>query len=254
MAITDIGNNLFRNEETGQVVDKNHPIYQQWVTQGLTSGASGGAPTATGGGGSVTGASVPGASVPLSQQAAGASTVSGTPGAAPTGPTSNQGSQDVARNSYLAMATQSRVPSRTDPEIRVPADAFAANVDRSVRNQTADAAERQGPYASGAVRGEARMAAERGAVQAGAYEAELVNREVGARRAEIQQALAGLSGFISDDQRMALQRELAQLNARLEQQRLGQQSSQFADTLGFNIAQSEADLNDRALRLILGGV
>lgn len=250
MAIKDIGNNLFQNDADGQIVDKNHPIYQQWVSQGLVSGASGGAPTA--GGGAVTGAPVPGAEIPISAQAAGASTVSGTPGAAPTGPTSNQGSQDVARNSYLAMASQARVPDRNDPAIRAASDAFGANVDRSVRNQVSDAAERNGPYASGAVRGEARMAAERGGVQAGAYEAELVNREIGARRMEIQQALAGLSGFISDDQRQALQRELAQLQARLEQQRLGQNASQFADQLGFQVASTEADLNDRALRLLLG--
>lgn len=253
MAISELGNNLYRNDETGQVVDGNHPIYQQWMQAGQAkpstappgmaapAPAAGAAPTAGGG------------DAPIAAQAQNASTYSQTPGAKPTGPTANAGTQDVARNSYLAMATQSRVPSANDPSIRVPADAFAAQQERARRNAVADSAEAQGPYATGAQRGVERMATERAGQASGSFEAELVQREMTARRAEILQALQGLSGFISEDQRLALQKELAGLSASLESRRLDQSGQQFSDQFGYNIARDEASMNNDIIRLLLGG-
>jgi hypothetical protein len=199
------------------------------------------------------GATAPTSGAPLAQQAQGAATVSATPGAAPTGPTANQGTQDVARNSYLAMATQSRVPAANDPIVRRQADAYAAQEERARRSSQADAAEALGPYATGAVRGADRMLTERAGARAGQFEADLVGREVNARRAEIMAALQGLSGFISEDQRQALQRELSRLSADLETGRLGQQDRQFSDQLGYQIGRDEADYNRDIIRLLLGG-
>ena len=115
----------------------------------------------------------------------------------------------------------------------------------------ADAAERNGPFATGATAGEARMLQERGGQAAGLFEAQLITQELTARREEILTALAALQGRMTEEQKLALQRELAQLDAQLQYAQLGQQQGQFADTLGFNIADREAYYNDLALRRMM---
>lgn len=249
----------------GTWVPKSHPLAQQ-------AGAAASSPTTSGSGTATS--STPQS---LSQQAAGASTTSSTPGAAPAQTTTNQGTQDVVRNSYLAQATQGTQIDRNDPNFRQQADAFSAGVERQRRNYVADQAEALGPYATGALRGQERMSAEKAGQAVGGFEAELVGRELAQRRSEIQAALEGLRGMVSTDQQAQLQRELAQLDAQmralgintgastaasdlalreklgigglnLDLLRLAQQQNQFADTLGFNVADREAYYNNLALQ------
>jgi len=208
----------------------------------------------------------------IATQANNAATYSQTPGAAPTANTSNQGTQDVVRNSYLQQATQGTKVDTNDPNFRQQADTFAAGVDRQKRNYLADQAEQAGPYATGAMRGQARMASERAGQAIGGFEADLIGRELTNRRTEIQNALSGLRGLVSDDQARQLQRELAELQAQMQrlgiessantsaagqalQERLAalqneynyaqlsQQQRQFGDTLGFNVGVVEAQYN-----------
>lgn len=208
----------------------------------------------------------------VSQQAQNAATYSSTPGAAPTQSTTNQGTQDVVRNSYLAQATQGTQVDTTDPNFRQQVAPFAAAVERQKRDFISDQAEALGPTATGALRGQERMAAERAGQAIGGFEAELVGRELQQRRAEIQNALANLGNMVSDDQRRALELQLAEMNdaiARLgiqtsvsegaldrslrerlarmsdalERERLAQQLSQWADEFGLKVGLAEAGAN-----------
>ena len=136
--------------------------------------------------------------------------------------------------------------TRTTPSSVRQADAFGANQERASRNFISDIAERQGPLAN--ITGESRLAAERLGQTTGAFEAQLIGRELSARRDEIAQALQGLSGRITADQQAQLQRELATLDNAIQQQQVGiqrddlglrrdqlsQQDRQFMDRLGFD--------------------
>ena len=161
-----------------------------------------------------------------------------TPGA----PMTPGGEQNQNRNTGLWQMLMQRAQQglnvdRNDPALRAQADAYSANEQRASRNFLGDIAERQGPGAN--LRGEQRMAAERLGQRTGAFEADLVGREITGRRNEIAQALESMRGMLSQDQQLALQRELGLLDASmrerglgLEQQRMGQQQDQFLRDLG----------------------
>jgi hypothetical protein len=232
--------------------------------------APAGTVNAGGGGGTAQGA--------INSQANSAATYSATPGSAPLNNAANQGTQDVVRNSYLQQATQgTHVDPSTDPNVRAQADSYAANMTRAARNASADAAESLGPSATGAVRGAQRMATERAGQAAGSFEAQLVGKEIDNRRSEIQNALAKLQGMGETDQKLALERELAQLQAdtqrlgittgaataaselglkdklgmgqlNVDQMRTLLQDQQFNKQLGFNIGDREAYWNNSALQ------
>lgn len=200
-------------------------------------------------------------------------TTTATPGATPSPYTTNQGTQDVVRNSYLQRATQGTTIDQNDPNFRQQADTYAAAQERARRDQVADQAEAfsaAGLGGSGAQSTQARLTNERAAQATGQFEAELVGRELQNRRDEIREALSSLSGFITNDQRNALQRELAELDAQLrragiasserlgmaglaiDRDRLRMQDRHFNADLGFRMGDAEAGYNERALRLLLG--
>jgi hypothetical protein len=246
-------------------------------------GAAGGGTDGSALGGTPYGTPGTGAAGGVEQQGKNAQTYSGTPGAAPTGPTTNQGTQDVLRNTLLQRATQGTAVDRNDPLIRQQADAFAAGQERARRNAVADQAEQfsaEGAAGSGAQHTLTRLTNENAARNVGSFEAELVGRELSNRRTEIMQALQGLQGQITADQTMALERELAQLNAQIQKlgihestslgrselalkdklgmgglnldaMRLALQGKQFNDDLGFRIGDREQYYNDSALRYLL---
>lgn len=255
-------------------VDENNPNYGKKGFVGYQEPGAAPAGTTTAPGAPAGGATtIPG-------QAAAASTYSTTPGAAPAKNTTNQGTQDVVRNSYLQQATQPTNVTRNDPNIRPQADAFAAAQDRARRQYESEQAERlsaQGLGNSGAMQNERRVAAERAGVNTGSFEAQLVGNELKAQRAEKQMALEALLKAGQMDQANALQRELAQIDAQLKQagldvqgnlggreldikDRLGtgglnvdmarllMQNQQFGDQLGFNVADREAYWNNAALQ------
>lgn len=196
---------------------------------------------------------------PVAQPTASATTP-GAPGA--SGPDlSNQAISNQVRTSYLDMARQSKTPDANDPAIRAQADAFSANVERQRRNYVADQAESLGPMATGALRGQERMSAERAGQATGSFEAELVGREIQARRSEIMQSLQMLSSILSDQERMALQKELAEMDAQLRRlgietsartagAQIGEQARQFNNQLGFQIGDREAFYNNQALQYL----
>lgn len=219
----------------------------------------------------------------IQQQGTNAQTYSQTPGAAPTAQTTNQGTQDVVRNSYLERAMQPiDVDPRTNTAIRQQSDAFAAASERARRDSTADLAEATaGSGQTGYQDTEQRLINERSAQARGGFEASLVAQELTNKRDEVKSALASLEGMISNDQKMALTERLAQLDAQLKtaslnastslgQQELSlkdklgmaginvdlmsllQNDRQFGQRLGFDIGDREAYWNQQSLENILG--
>ncbi len=144
---------------------------------------------------------------------------------------------------------QSETPSANDPVIRRQADTYSANTERSKRNYLADLAESSGPNAN--LLGETRLANEHAGQANAGFEAELVGREVAARRDEIQQALTQFGSLLTAEQQMALQKELAQLNDQLQRTSLSQQGQQFNANLSQQNAQfgkTQAQQLDEFLR------
>lgn len=131
-------------------------------------------------------------------------------------------------------AQQSLAIDRNDPIIRAQADAFSANQERATRNYLGDLAERSGPLAN--LQGQQRIAAERLGQATGGFEAELLGRELSARRSEIADALNSMRGILSGDQQAELQRELAALDAAIRDKQLNQNSSQFGSDLAYRYA------------------
>lgn len=113
-------------------------------------------------------------------------------------------------------ATQGLDIDRNDPIIRSQADAYGAQAERARRDSLADLAERSGPNAN--LRGEERLGYERRGQQVGAFEAELVGRELQARRDEIAQSLQLSATFLSTEQQRDLQRQIALLDNAIAQQ------------------------------------
>lgn len=228
----------------GDFVPKDHPLAQQAGAQ-----PAGAAPTNTN---NAPGAAATGA--PLAQQAAGAQTVSSTPGAAPTAQTANQGTQDVVRNSWLQQATQPTAVDTNDPNFRQQADTFAAAQERSRRNAVADQAESfstAGMGGSGAQSTADRMAMERAGQATGAFESQLIAKELQNKRNEIQQALSSLGSMISSDQKNMLTKQLADLDAALKREGISSNSGLGYAELGLKDKLGTGALNADLMRALL---
>lgn len=170
-------------------------------------------------------------------------------GTAPGGPGGAPGGiQGQLYDMLMQRAKQGLAIGRNDPIIRAQADAYAANEERARRTFLDEMAEGTSPYSTGQMQGQQRMSAERLGQRVGGFEAQLMGRELEARRAEIQHALDSLGNRLTEDQRIALQRELGimdDLTRRygIESQRgiaegelgLGRQR------LGYDIGRSEMD-------------
>jgi hypothetical protein len=251
----------------------------QWVPPGhplaLAQQQAGAVPAAPAAGGAITytppnaAPGTPGAS-PIDTQNQNAQTYSQTPGGAPINNTTNQGTQDTVRNSYLQTIQKGTAVDTNDPNFRMQSDAYGAAQERARRNAIDDSVQgnfAQGMQGSGAATVERRMIDEASARNQGQFEAQLVGQELQSRRDEIQNALASLGGMIDNDQKLALQRELAALDAALKRESLAQtgalgsqdlslrdklgtgalnvdmirallQNQQFGDELGYNVGNS----------------
>jgi hypothetical protein len=105
-----------------------------------------------------------------------------------------------------------------DPIIKNQTDAFRAEQERGVRSGLSALAEKAGSGAN--LNAETRSGYEKAGQATSAFEAQLMQHELNARRQEIESALSGAMGFLTNEQQMMLQEELAQLQ-------LAQQESQF---------------------------
>ena len=178
----------------------------------IARGIHGTEPSSAGGGGGSrnpagqTAAYVPGQGVP------GMGTVFG-----PGTPGQNPGMTSDLYNLLSGIATGSRPESANpnyqidpnDPIIKGQVDAYRTSQTNQLRNELSQLAESAGPNAP--IRAQQLSAEEQAAQNVSGYQAGLMANELAARRGEVQQALSGAMGLLTDEQRMQLQEELAQL-------------------------------------------
>jgi len=131
----------------------------------------------------------------------------------------------------MGKALQSTNINPKDPIIKGQVDAASAQQRRVGRNYMADLAEREGPTSN--LNLEGRMQSEREAQSMGSLQASLMQNELSARRNEIMQSMQLMGGMLSDEQRIALQKELGLIDANLAQQRITNQNNQFLDDFAF---------------------
>jgi hypothetical protein len=206
------------------------------------------------------GSNAPGVNTPAST-AAGTSTyvpmptAAVAPAAAPTttssaigGTTPGQGTD--LYNMLMTRASQSEIIDPNDPTIKAQVDPQVAQLQRANQQNLAADAERAGSNAN--IGAETRAGAENVGTQAAGIEGAVMGQQLAARQAEIQQALSGAQGLLTNEQQMNLQEELAKLQLAQQQnqftqsqgQQLGeytqgqaQQAAQFGQTLGQNAYQ-----------------
>lgn len=152
---------------------------------------------------------------------------------------------------------QSLDVSASDPTIRTQANPFRAATERSSRDYLSGLAERGSPTTN--LNAEARLASEKAGQAVGSFEAELVGRELEARRAEIQQAIDTSAGLLTADQDRELRRQMMILDNAIQQQQLaltgrGQdlQNTQFNNQLGLTAEQQAAYWDAVRRGVILG--
>lgn len=138
-------------------------------------------------------------------------------------------SSDPGTNDFMGMlwsrAKQGLAVDRNDPIIANARDAYSASQERSMRNHLADLAERGGGTANLDL--ERRMGAENVGQNTAQYESQLMLGEVAARRQEIQNALSQMGQYMTEQQRMALQQRLADMDNLLARDTLGQRAFEF---------------------------
>ncbi len=167
-------------------------------------------------------------------------------------------------NALLKRSQQSLAVDATDPIIRNQADAHGAQLERGRTKYLQEQAERGGNNAN--ISAEQRSSAEQVGQGTADFESALMGQEVTARRQEIQHALDGARGILSDEQQLQLQEELAQLSRAESRYQfdsgMGQRESEFGRSLGQresefgrNLGQGayEFDVNDRFRNSPLNG-
>ncbi len=130
-------------------------------------------------------------------------------------------------------ASQSTAIDANDPIIKGQTDAYRAEQTRAQRDYLSNVAEQAGPLAN--IQGERRMSAERLGQGVSGFQAELLARELGARREEIAQALQMSGGLLSADQTRNLQAQLGQMDQAIKEAGVGMQgrSLDLQRDLGF---------------------
>jgi hypothetical protein len=133
-----------------------------------------------------------------------------------------------------------------DANVRAQVDPVVAQQTRASRGYLNDLAEKAGPLAN--LQGERRLASERSGQAAGALESEVIGRLQSDREQQIMQALSLAGSQLSDQQRNALQMQLAQLQdqrAAAGQQLQSQSLSQSNDQFLRELALREANQNNQ---------
>ena len=144
-------------------------------------------------------------------------------------------------NLLMKRANQSLTIDPNDPVMKQQSDAYNAQNTRAERDYLSGVAEKGGANAN--ISAETRAASEKVGQLGGQFEGQLMQNELNARRQEIQSALSGAAGFLTQEQQMQLQEEMANLDR-------AQQQSQFSANLGQQSYQF--DINDQFRNSPLG--
>lgn len=141
--------------------------------------------------------------------------------------------------------TQGLAVDPNDPIIKRQVDAYGAAQTRASRDYLGNVAEAGGPLAN--LRGEQRMAAEKVGQNTGSFQAELMGRELAARRDEIAQALSQQGAMLNADQQRNLQAQLAQMDQALGE--VNAQTSRTGMENAFTLGQGQLGLGRDSLAL-----
>jgi hypothetical protein len=144
----------------------------------------------------------------------------------------------------MAKAKQSESIDPNDPTIRTQADNFSAAQTRGGRRYLQELAESKGAGAN--IGAEARMVAEKGAQASASNEGAIMQHELDSRRQEIMQALSQAGQFMTAQQQMSLQAELASLNAQTQKYGMDLSNGQYYAGLGSQNRQFDNNLAQRA--------
>lgn len=207
--------------------------------------------------------------------------VSTTPGAGtgsaatqpPAANTTTQQTQQTLNDTLIRLMTQNTANvSAADPNLQPAAGAYRLARERARTGEQQDLAERlgaRGLSSSGAMDTGINQTWDRAGEDIAGFEANLVLNELNTRRQEILKAMALAGDMIGTDQRLALQKQLADIDAAIRRESLGTQrdlgfadintrmllgllaNQQFNDQLGFNIGDREAYWNYMGLGSLL---
>lgn len=223
---TGSGDQLFRNgvpDDVVQGIHSAHPTWTAWQGDDRQTTATTATPAAGTGTGTGSGLG-PLPSLPPLPGGSGGGT-----GSSGTGTTSTSGTVEppaqtpqTAPNAewealyqdLLKRSQQSLTVDPNDPAIKAQTDAASAVANRDRLTQMQQAAERGGAYATGATANDARMSGEAVQLQNSALQAQLMGREVDARRTEIQNALTSMQGILTVEEQSRLKQEDQALQSR----------------------------------------
>ncbi len=201
----NIGNNMVVNSQTGQVVDKNHPVYTSWLSSQQPQ-------QQTEEGGGVQGAGTPPAGQPVDYK-------------------------QQLKQQLLERMQQPLDVNPNDPIIKAQTTAYNAQQDRVMRQAQDVAAEQAGAHNlgnSGALANEKRLAQENAGFNTANMQAQLLQQELGSRREEISNALTSMAGILSEEEKNALTKEMHDIDAAIERDKTTNQNSQYYAGLSSN--------------------
>ena len=251
---TEAGTGIYRGPESLDVIGDVGGA-NSWAWSGL--GGPGGGKQQGGGG----------------QASAGVSSLLGG-GGGPGGGAGGDGVDPTMRAALLRMMARSEpgdINVQTDPNLAPQARAYSDARQRAAQQQRAKLAERAaftgfnpGGQGSGAFNTGLGDIYERSGQDIAGQQAELVGKEVQARRGDLQNSLQLANAIGARDQSTQLQQQLADLDNKYRYASLGQQESQFGrnlgfqqgqwnDQYGFNLAQFKAQQDREQLLAALGG-
>ena len=152
----------------------------------------------------------------------------------------------------MRMLSEGSTPvSADDPNIRAQFNPQSQIMQRGRARARATAAERafaQGQTGEGTIDTAANAIDQQSNLDEANLMGQLIGQELTSRRQMVVNAL----GFAQGEERLQLQRQLAEIDANLRLMGINNQNSQFYDNMGYQIGRDEADYNERLLRL-LGG-
>jgi hypothetical protein len=168
---------------------------------------------------------------PLFQQKANPTTATptGTTGD-PADPNAELSNKDAFMKLLRERMSQGDEIDPNDPIIKNQVDQYSAQQNRARNTYLDEQAERNSAHGmgdSGLMDIERRMSAESAGNAVGGFQAELMGRELTARRDEIQHALDSMGRELNDDERQLLERELAAADNAMKKYGIDTQNSQY---------------------------
>jgi hypothetical protein len=173
------------------------------------------------------------------------------PAPAPPPPTIQSSFKDAL---LKQLGVNQEAPSLSDPALKAQADAFSLAQQRGnerAQNQLAEQAALEGTRTSGGfLSDKLGLEQQRGEAE-GAFNAGLVGQEAAARRDKLVQYVALAGNTLTEQDRMAVQKELADLNAQIERERIAQQGTLGQADIGLRGRLGEAQVNLGLLQALM---